>query len=174
MKKYLGLILLTALASSSVLAVKLSPDARQSGRNLSDSEVQIAQLDKRLSERTAEQMELLELAQKLLGMNFQQKTQDQAAAANVLSGQGKPPSVVAKPVAVATSKAVAPPVEQPWWQVYKPQMTYMSGKDRFAVINNKMYTLGQELIKGTVVEAIEDDAVVLRMGSESHTFALKK
>ena len=172
-KKYTGLIVLAALAASSVLVVKAAPDEKYQGRKAAAgiSETQIGQLDKRLSDRITEQQDLLSMVEKLLRRDFLQKTEDRAQATNVLSGQTKPaePAVVT-PAAKATVKVV----EAPWWLDYKPQMVYLSGADRYAVVNGKMYTNGQTMGKDVVVEKIEDDAVVLRLGSEKHTYFLKK
>ena len=172
MNKYTGLIVLTALAASSFLAVKAAPDERYQGRKAAGvSESQIGQLDKRLSERIVEQQDLLAMVEKLLGLDFQQKAQDRVQATNILSGQAKPPVQV---VVAAAVKTTVKAVEAPWWLDYKPQMVYVSGTDRYAVVNGKMYMNSQTLGKDVVVDKIEDDAVVLRLGSEHHTYFLKK
>jgi len=172
MKKYTGLIVLTALAASSVLVVKAAPDERYQGRKATGiSETQIGQLDKRLSERIVEQQELLAMVEKLLGRDLRQKTEERSLATNVLSGQAKPsvPTVMAKAVIPVVKAA-----EAPWWQEYRPQMVYLSGGDRYAVVNGKMYLDGQSLGKDVVIDKIELDSVVLRQGREHHTYFLKK
>jgi hypothetical protein len=127
-----------------------------------------------LSERIIEQQELLDMVEKLLGMNFAQKILNSAEASAILSGKAKP-AAAPVPVAVAKvvpAKAAEPP--PPWWLSYKPQMVYLSGNDRYAVVNGKMLTSGQSLGNDVVVDKIEDDAVVLRSGTEVHTYLLKK
>jgi hypothetical protein len=172
-KKYTGLIVLSALVSTSFLAVKAAPDERGWDRKVAGgSESQIGQLDKALSVRIDEQNELLSLVEKLLKRDFQQSQQERSSAANVLSGQAKPtaPKVIRVPQAKVINKAVEPP----WWQEYKPQMVYLSGNDRYAVISGKMYLTGQILSKGVLISSIEEDSVVLRFGGETHSYPLKK
>lgn len=177
MKKYTGLIVLAALASTSLLAVKAAPDGKQllgsKGAGANDS--QISQLDKRLNDRIVDQQALLAMVEKLLGQSSTQRPAAVAAIENVLSGQPKPP-----PPPVVQHAAVAPPAlpkpaePQPWWQAYKPQMVYLSGNDRYAVVNGKMVMSGQAVEKDVSVDRIDDDAVVLRLGTEQHTYSLKK
>lgn len=175
MKKYLGLIVLAALAGTTVLAVNAAQGDKQTRSSNTVSDAQISQLDKRLGERVVEQQELLAMVEKLLRMDFAQKIMDSPDGSNILSGRAKPPAPPAAPVGatVATAKAVAPP-PPPWWQSYKPQMVYMSGDERYAVVNGKMRMTGQSLGDEVVVDKIEDDLVVLRQGSEHHTYFLKK
>lgn len=169
MKKYTGLIVLASLAATSLLAVRAAPDDKQwSRKGTGVSESQIGQLDKRLSERITEQQELLAIVEKLLSKDFQQKIQEPVSVGNVLSGQVKP--VASLVVAKMTVKAAEPP----WWQDLKPQMVYLSGNDRYAVVNGKMYTHGQTLGKDIVLDSIEDDAVVFSLKGERHTYVLKK
>ena len=174
MKKYMGLIVLVALASTSFLAVRAAPDDRLGRKGAGANEAQIGQLDKKLSERIVEQQELLDIVERLLGMNFAQKILNSPEVNNILSGRAKPaPVPVPKPVAKAVpTKAVEPP--PPWWLSYKPQMVYLSGSDRYVVVNGKMLKIGQTLGNDVVVDKIEGDAVVLRSGSEVHTYLLKK
>lgn len=172
MKKYLGLIVLVALLSSSFLAVRAAPDDQRNRKGGAVNDAQIGQLDKRLSERIIEQQELLAMVEKLLGMNFAQKVLSSPEADNILSGRNKAPVA---PVAVAKTAPVpvaSPP--PPWWQSYRTQMVYLSGNDRYAVVNGKMFVVGQTLGNDVVVDKIEDDAVVLRHGTEHHTYFLKK
>jgi hypothetical protein len=42
------------------------------------------------------------------------------------------------------------------------------------VVNGKMVMSGQAVEKDVSVDRIDDDAVVLRLGTEQHTFSLKK
>lgn len=180
MKKYMGLIILVALASSSLMAVKAAPDGKQpTGRKgAGGNDSQISQLDKRLNERIVDQQALLSMVEKLLGQYSTQQPIATPAVDNVLSGQPKP-SAAPQPVvqraaivpAAVPPKPVPPP---PWWQAYKPQMVYLSGNDRYAVVNGKMVMSGQTLEKDVLVDRIDDDAVVLRMGTEHHTYLLKK
>jgi len=172
MKKYTGLIVLTALVVTSFLAVKAAPDERYQGRKAGDAnESQIAQLDKRLSERIVEQQDLLAMVEKLLRSDFHQKTPDRNQAVNSLSGTAKPPSPV---VALAAVKPAVKAVEAPWWEDYKPQMVYLSGSDRYAVVNGKLYTTQQTLGKDVFVDRIENDFIVLRLGQQHHIYSLKK
>lgn len=172
MKKYTGLMVLTALVVTSFLAVKAAPDERYQGRKGGDaSETQIAQLDKRLNERIGEQQELLAMVEKLLRSDFQQKTMERDQAANILSGQAKPPAPIAVVAAVRVPVKV---IEAVWWEEYKPQMVYLSGNDRYAVVNGKMYMNQQTLGKDVFVDKIEDDSIVLRLGQQYHTYSLKK
>lgn len=173
MKKYTGLIVLAALVSTSFLAVKAAPDERNWDRKgTGGSDSQLGQLDKVLSARIDEQKELLLMVEKLLKRASQQVQQERVAEPNVLSGQAKPPVPAIVPVASAKMQNKA--VDIPWWQEYKPQMVYLAGNDRYAVISGKMYLSGQSLGKGVVVASIEEDAVVLQYASERHTYALKK
>lgn len=172
MKKHTGLIVLIALGATSCLSVKAVPDERYQGRNGGDaSEAQISQLDKRLSERIVEQQDLLAMVEKLLSRDFQQKTQERDQAANILSGDAKPP---VPSVAVVAIRPTVKAVEAPWWSDYKPQMVYLAGNDRYAVVNGKMYLTGQTLGKEIFVDKIENDTVVLRLDREQHTYFLTK
>ena len=174
MKKYTGLIVLATLVSTSFLAVKAAPDDRRWDRKATGgSESQIGQLDKALSARIDEQQELLSMVEKLLKKDLQQSQQERSAESNVLSGQAKPPAPTVVPVATV-KKVQDKAVEPPWWQDYKPQMVYLSGNDRYAVINGKMYLSGQPLDKGVLVASIEADAVVLKYAGETHTYQLQK
>ena len=174
MKKYTGLIVLAALVSTSFLAVKAAPDDRRWDRKVTGgSESQIGQLDKTLSARIDEQQALLAMVEKLLKRDLQQSQQERPAEPNVLSGQAKPPAPLVAPVTMV-KKVQDKAVEAPWWQEYKPQMVYLSGNDRYAVISGKMYLSGQPLGKGVVVASIEEDAVVLQYAGETHAFPLKK
>ena len=172
MKKYTGLMVLTALGVTSFLAVKAAPDERNQGRKGGDTnETQISQLDKRLNDRIVEQQDLLAMVEKLLRSDFQQKTLARDQAANTLSGKAKPPlPVIAAPAAKVTVKTV----EAAWWEEYKLQMVYLSGADRYAVVNNKMYMTEQSLGKDVFVDRIQDDSIVLRLGQKYHTYSLKK
>jgi hypothetical protein len=180
MKKYMGLVVLVALTCTSLLAVKAAPDGTQpvgrKGAGANDS--QISQLDKRLNERIVDQQALLAMVEKLLGQSPAQQSTPGAAVENVLSGQARPPAppppVVQHTVVARATVPPKPAQPQPWWQAYKPQMVYLSGSDRYAVVNGKMATIGQTLEKDVSVERIEDDAVVLRLGLEHHTYLLKK
>lgn len=175
MKKYIGLILLAALASATLLAAKAAPDDKQRAKGSAINESQISQLDKRLSERIAEQQQLLAMVEKILGINFTHKDTGAVELGNILSGQAKPPPAPPAPTPIATVapvKVAEPP--PPWWQSYRPKMVYLSGNDRYAVVNGKMVTSGQTLGNDVVVDKIEDEAVVLRLGTESHTYPLKK
>jgi hypothetical protein len=168
MKKYLGLAVLVALGCTTVLAVKAAPNEKQRQGSANLSEAQLGQLDKRLADRIAEQQELMAMVERLLNMNFQGKANERAKSANVLSGGARPP---AAPILVKGAPKAPPP---PWWSSYKPQMTYLSGNDRYAVINGKMVTGGQSLGDGVTVESIDDAAVSLRRAKELHTYQLKK
>jgi hypothetical protein len=176
MKKYMGLILLAGLAAGVALAVKAAPDGRQAGRDGGTvGDAQIGQLDKRLSDRIVEQQELMTLVEKLLHLNFQQREMDRSTAANVLSGQAKPPAPPPPAPQVAKkADTAAAPVAPPWWTDYKPQMVYGSSTERYAVVNGKMVRRGQTLGKDVMVDGIEEDSVVLRLGTETHSFSLKK
>ncbi len=176
MKKYLGLIVLTALAGTTVLAVNATPSDKQARSSNTVSDAQISQLDKRLGERIVEQQELLAMVEKLLKMDYAQKVLQSPEMGNILSGRAKPPAQSAAPAAVkgVKTKAAAPPPPPPWWLPYKPQMVYLSGEDRYVVVNGKMRMTGQTLGDDVVVDKIEDDLVVLRLGSEHHSFFLKK
>ncbi|MFZ4480730.1 MAG: hypothetical protein ACOYNZ_12645 [Rhodoferax sp.] len=174
MKKYTGLMVLLALASSCLLAVKAAPDDKTGRKGGGANEAQIGQLDKRLSERIVEQQELLAMVEKLLGANFTQKVLGSADVPSTLSGQAKP-AVAPAPLAVTKAvpaKAVEPP--PPWWLSYRPQMIYMSGNDHYVVVNGKMLTTGQTLGNEVMVDRISDDAVVLRQGTDIHTYQLRK
>lgn len=175
MNKYTSLIVLSALAATTTLAVKAAPsDANSNRQGTGAQETQIGQLDKRLSERIREQQELLGMVERLLGMNYaSSEAESGRRSGGLLSGAPKPP---APPViAPVVSKAVVPaPVLAPWWTEYKLQMVYMSGQERYAVVNGKMLTLGQTVDKDVVLQRVEDDLVVLRQGRESHTYLLKK
>lgn len=176
MKKYLGLIVLAALAGTAVLVVNAAPSDKQARSSNTVSDAQISQLDKRLGERVVEQQELLAMVEKLLRMDYAQKALQSPDNGNVLSGKAKPPAAPVAPAGatVAKAKAVEPPPPPPWWLSYKPQMVYMSGNDHYAVVNGKMRMTGQSLGDDVVVDKIEDDLVVLRQGREHHTFFLKK
>jgi hypothetical protein len=178
MKKYMGLIVLVALACTSLLAVKAAPDGKQlAGRKgAGASESQISQLDKRLNDRIIDQQALLAMVEKLLGQSSSQQPVVGPAADNVLSGQAKPlaPPVVHHAAVVPVAVPPKPTEPLPWWQAYKPQMVYLSGNDRYAVVNGKMVMSGQTLEKDVSVDRIDDDAVVLRMGTDQHTYSLKK
>jgi hypothetical protein len=172
MKKYIGLIILVAMAASSFLAVKAAPDGQNSSRIGSGAnDVQISQLDKRLNDRIVEQQELLQMVERLLGMNFQPKPQNTNQASGLLSGVAQP----SVPNATAgKAKPAEKVIEPPWWLDYKPQMVYVSVSERYAVVNGKMYVTGQTLGSDVHLDKIEDDIVVLRQGTEHHTYFLKK
>ncbi len=169
MKKYMGLIVLVALGCTSLLAVKAAPNEKQkAGSTASLNEAQLGQLDKRLADRIAEQQELLAMVERLLNMDFQGKAGERGKAANVLSGVARPTPA---PANIKAEPKAPPP---PWWLAYKPQMTYLSGNDRYAVINAKLVATGQALGDGVVVDNIDDASVVLRRDREIHTYLLKK
>jgi hypothetical protein len=65
-------------------------------------------------------------------------------------------------------------VTPPWWLDYKTQMVYVSGNDRYAVVNGKMVLPGQALGQDVVVDLIAADQVVLRRGTEHHTYSVAK
>lgn len=173
MKKYLGLIVLTALAGTAVLAVNAAPSDKQARSSNTVSDAQISQLDKRLGERVIEQQELLVMVEKLLRMDYVQKVLESPDGGNVLSGRVKPPAPPVAPAGAKAVKAVAPP-PPPWWLSYTPQMVYVSNTERYAVVNGKMFMIGQTLGNDVLIDKIEDDLVVLRQGNEHHTFFLKK
>jgi hypothetical protein len=168
MKKYMGLVVLVALGCTTLIAVKAAPNEKKSGNNATLSEAQLSQLDKRLADRIAEQQELMAMVERMLNMNFQGKAGERAKSANVLSGGAR------QPVAPILVKGAAKPPPPPWWAGYKPQMTYLSGSDRYAVVNGKMVVGGQSLGDGVTVESIDDSAVSLRRAKDLHTYQLKK
>ena len=174
MKKYTSLIALAALVGTSALAVKAAPNNSADNTRSGADSAQIGQLDKRLSERIAEQQELMGLVERLLHISYPARIGEGDArhGGGALSGQPKPP---APPTPAPAAAKVAPPAPQaPWWQDYQAQMVYLSGNDRYAVVNGKMLTVGQTLDNSVVVERIEADLVALRQGKEVHTFLLKK
>ena len=175
MKKYTGLMVLAALMLTSFLAVKAAPNDRRSGRMPGDfSDAQIAQLDKRLNERVVEQQELLTMLEKMLHIDFQHEAPNRERMGSILSGQAKPPVLAARAVAVLAAPVPGKVTQAPWWEQYKPQMVYVSGSDRYAVVNNKMYTHNQSIGKEVFVDRIDDDSIVLRLGEQVHTYPLKK
>lgn len=172
MNKYKGLVVLAALAGACAVAVEAAPgEPAGNHRNAGTGEAQIGQLGKRLAERVAEQQELLDLAERLLGIGQPKRGADGTGRGGVLSGQPRPAAPAPEPVKVERAPVATP---APWWQGYRPQMVYLSGNDRYAVVNGRMLLRGQTLEKDVVVEGIEDDAVVLRRGKELHTYFLKK
>jgi hypothetical protein len=170
MKKYRALVLVAALAGASAVAVRAAPGDARIPSGVPVNEVQIGTLDKRLSERVAEQQELLGMVQRMLTISFQEKL---GVERGLLSGTARP---AAPPVAVAVVHAAAAPLvaPPPWWLDYKAQMIYVSGNDRYAVVNGRMVLPGQALDPQVVVERIGADRVVLRRGAEQHTYLLAK
>jgi hypothetical protein len=168
MKKYTALFLLAALAGASAVAVKAAPGDASAPRGVAVNEAQVGALDKRLAERVVEQQELLDMVQRMLAISFQQKLGEER---NVLSGSARPAAAAVAPVA---ARPVAPVVTPPWWLDYKPQMVYLAGSDRYAVVNGKMVLPGQSLGQDVVVDRVAADQVVLRRGSEHHTYLLNR
>jgi hypothetical protein len=168
MKKYTALVLLAALAAASAVAVKAAPGDGSLRNGASVNEAQIGTLEKRLSQRVAEQQELLWMVERMLKISFQEKL---AVERGLLSGTAR---VAAAPVAPAGVRAAGPVVTPPWWLDYKAQMVYVSGNDRYAVVNGKMVLPGQALGQDVVVDRIAADQVVLRRGAEHHTYSLAK
>lgn len=166
MKKYGGLLLLGALAGSVLFTFKASAgDAGTRAGQAGIGAAGLSVLEQRLASRMDEQKELLAIAQRLLGVEFQQGERAVPALSGTLKPQLPPP----QPAAVATT---AKPAAPPWWSGYRVSMAYLSGGDSYAVINGKLAAPGQAL-QGTVqVERIEQDAVVLRNGGETHAFSL--
>ena len=168
MKKYTALILLAALAGASAVAVKAAPDEGSLRHGGQVDGAQIGALDKRLSERVAEQQELLWMVERMLSISFQERS---AVERGLLSGAARP---AVMPVAPTVVRAAVPPAVAPWWQDYKAQMVYVSGNDRYAVVNGKMVLPGQALAPDIVVDRIGADQVVLRRGAEQHVIVLAK
>lgn len=172
MKKYWGIYVLGALACGSVVAVTAVPQDRigtnGGGRLGSD---QVAQLDEKLTQKIAEQQELMRIVQRLLQMNAAQSLTASAVSPTPLNGDSKAPEIsqVERPVV-----AMPKPAEPLWWTSFKLQLVYSSTDSAEAVINGKMYRKGQEVDKGVWVEAIESSSVVLARGRERHTYWLNK
>jgi hypothetical protein len=168
MKKYTALVLLATLAGASAVAVKAAPGDGSLRNGAPVNEAQIGTLDKRLSERVAEQQELLRMVERMLKISFQEKL---GVERGLLSGTARPAAAPVAPGVARAASAVAPP---PWWLDYKAQMVYVSGNDRYAVVNGKMVLPGQALGQDVVVDGIAADQVVLRRGTEHHTYSLAK
>lgn len=166
--KYASLLALVALLGGGVAASRAVPN-EPSAQQSANTQAQVAQLEKRLTDRIAEQEELMTIVGRLLEITVRQRTDEDAKKAQALSGTLKPASLpAAKP---ARTPAPPPP---PWWTDLNPQMVYMGGDDRYAVVNGKMVRPGESVGNGTTVQAVEGDSVVFRHGSETHTLYLKK
>lgn len=169
MKKYFGLMLLVALAGSSLFGFKaVAGDTERFRPQGGVGDADLRTLDQRLASRIDEQKELLGIIEKLLGMDFKQQMAQRPPATSAMAGTLAPP---ARPAAVAA--APVKPAAPLWWSRYRPSMAYVSGADSYAVLNGKLVTLGQTLDGDVQLERVDSDAVVLRHGRESHTFVLK-
>ena len=163
MKKYLGIVVLSALVAGSAFAYRTAEDRGVGGGQGSAALVQVAQLEQRLHDQHVEHEALIKLLRQLAEIN---RGQPEQARPHVLTGRETPPP--AEP-------SVAPPPSDaaPWWQAYRPNMIYLAGEVRYVVINGQMYRLNEAVDDGVVVEAIEDGEVVLRRGRERHRYSLK-
>jgi hypothetical protein len=118
---------------------------------------------------SAEHRELLNLVQKLLGIEVEASSLSTALDEALFAVKAEPP----KPATVREDAAFRASESRPWHSKFTVSMVYLGGEKGFAVINGRISRLGDEVASGVYLVKVKESGVTLKNGSLTHDVMIR-